>query len=155
MYPLAQIPTGKKFRTIKNCLQCKKKISFSKWDAWNGFLSKCPYCGRINGGEWSPKAILWGSFFFNALSFFFTMRWHKALLVISIYVLVGVLGNSLLDRGFLPQPVETVLAILFIFLPLLINGVLIYFHARALNYSTKTRKENVLSLLEEIFSFLT
>ena len=154
-YPLAKIP-GKSYRgKNKLCIHCRKNIKVKRWDAWNGFLVKCPHCKKLHGDNWNVKAILWGSFFLHAFSFFFTMRPQKALLLIAVFILIALLGNYTLEREILPQIFETALVILFIFAPIILNGVLIIFHESRLNYSKKSGKEKAYSFLEEVFSFFS
>lgn len=153
IYPNAKIPKSNEIGKSIPCIHCKRKILVSKWDTWNGFLVKCPYCNKYHGKHFNKKAILLGSFFFHALGFFFTVRPLKALLLIIIFGGIGVFGNYLLTKELLPQLLEIVLVILFLFAPMILNGIFILFHEKKLNSSKGMMQENVTSILEEVISF--
>jgi len=93
----------------------------------------------------NPKGILWVSFFFNAASFFFTLRLRYALLFFSIFLVVGILGNYLMAIEFFPQPVEFCLVIVFLFLPVVLNAIFLSVHESRLKHERK-KGEQILDL---------
>jgi hypothetical protein len=121
----------------RSCFQCGKLLLVSRWDDWNGFLIRCPHCGRYHGKNWNLKAILWGSFFFHAFSFFFTMRPLSASICVVVLLLIGLGGNQVIDRDWFPQWLEFVAVVGFLFTPLLINAGMIINHETSLGLSGK------------------
>lgn len=138
-YPSATIPTAKKGGVVKPCIHCHKQIKLGRWDSWNGFLVRCPFCSKLHGKHMNPKGILWASFFINALSFLFTLRLRSALLLIVIFVVTGFIGNHLLNIEFFPQPVEFCLVIIFLFLPVFMNTVFIMNHESNLRLASGSK----------------
>jgi hypothetical protein len=67
------------------CVHCGNPIVMSGWDNFNGFLVECPHCHGFHGRRWSIRAVTAVGFVLNALSFLFTMRPGRALLVIVIW----------------------------------------------------------------------
>lgn len=129
-FPAAKIPGELSSGVVSTCIHCAKKLQLSRWDDWNGFLVICPHCKKLHGKNWNKKAILWGSFFINALSFFFTMRPLKALVLLMAMLGFAVFGNYVMDRELLPQSVEFLAVILFIFAPIMLNGILVIIHEK-------------------------
>jgi hypothetical protein len=81
------------------------------------------------------------------------MRPRKALAALIVFAVIAVAGNYFLGQEVLPQPVETVVTVAFIFAPVIINGGLIVGHQHLLGRSDGARK-NFLTLLGEVSSFL-
>jgi uncharacterized membrane protein YjjP (DUF1212 family) len=48
----------------------------------------CPHCRGWHGKPWGFQRTLLAGFFFNALSFFFTMRPRRAVAMIALFVIV-------------------------------------------------------------------
>jgi hypothetical protein len=151
-YPVGRLPQGSAGGTVKPCIHCKNNLRLSKWDSWNGFLVRCPHCRELHGKHMKAKGILWFSFFFNALSFFFTLRLKYALFLFSVFVVAGVFGRYLLNGEFFSQPLELFLMISFMFLPVLINGLVIAVHESDLRSGNKSgnKKKSVLELLTNV-----
>jgi hypothetical protein len=149
--PSAKKPIEGRKGTVRACIHCGKDLVVRKWDDWNGFLVVCPHCKKIDGKHWNKKAILYGSFFVNAASYFFTMRPLKALMLTAVTLIVGIVGYQIID--FIPQPFDVFLVTLFLFMPMLINGMLIVIHEKQINHTYRTTKENALSLFQEVLSY--
>src|SRR3954471_6512164 len=81
------------------------------------------------------KSILWASFFISALSFFFTMRPWKAALLILIYISIGFIGNSIIDKGYFPRWLKFVAVVIFAFTPMITNAALTVVHESQLGKS--------------------
>src|SRR5215212_9563658 len=98
-YPKGSLPNTKTDgETVAPCLHCGKQLALKKWDSWNGFLVQCPNCGGLHGKRWNIRYVLLASFVFNAISFFFTMRPAKAAIAFSVFVVLAIAGNYLLDN---------------------------------------------------------
>lgn len=152
--PLARIPGTKPGGKVRACFNCGYDLAVSRWDDWNDFLVACPYCRKAHGKKWNRTAILWATFFIHAFSFFFTMRPRKALVLVLAFAFIAIPGYYVLDYEVLPQPIEFVAVLLFVFAPLAINGGLIAVHHRLLGTSGWT-KENTLSFLEALLSYFS
>ncbi len=96
------------------------------------------------------KPILWISFFINAASFFFTLRLRNALALFGVFLAVGLIGNYLMVIEFFSQPVEFCFVILFLFLPVVLNGLFLTIHESNLKHQHSSKKENVLELASDI-----
>lgn len=147
-YPLARKGTHRGGVTV-SCRHCSEQIKLSRWESWNGFLVRCPYCDQINGKAWRAKPIIWGSILFNAFSFLFTTRPLKALILIFLFAGIAITGNylGLSDTG---SPLLDVASVsLFFFSPAMINAVLILRHNEILRESQPMIK-NVVDLAEEV-----
>jgi hypothetical protein len=83
------------------------------------------------------------------------MRPWKAALLIVTYVSIGFLGNAIIDRDIFPQWLEFVAVVLFLVTPMITNAVLIVVHESRLGRSPDSKKSQVISLLQEILSFLS
>lgn len=115
------------------CLHCRRSVSLSKWDDWNGFLVECPHCGGMHGKPWKIGRVLLASFVFNAFSFLFTMRPAYALPCLAGFAAAAVAGNFYLES--LPDTLQIVLAIAFLLGPMLVNAVVLVSHERGLDNS--------------------
>ena len=102
-----------------------------------------------------PKPILWVSFFLNGASFFFTMRARRALTFFSVFAACAALGYYLLEIEVFPQLVEVLLVIVFLFLPVIINAVVLAVHESDLRHSASSTKEKTLELADNIKDLLT
>lgn len=131
-YPLAGVPGPAAKGVLRACSHCGKPIQVSRWDDLNGFLLKCPYCGGVHGKHWRVHLLALASFFLNAASFFFAMRWKRAL-PLAIVFAAGFLAADQLDKRSL-VPESAILAIYAALLlgPLLINWVVALRHEIAL-----------------------
>jgi hypothetical protein len=118
---------------IKSCSHCRNDFGLKKWDCWNGFLVVCPHCDGLQGRSWNIKSVLLASFFFHAVSFFFTLRLPKAIFAVLGFILVGFGGNYVLDHYQIPDLLAVIGAALFILAPMLINALILVLHERALD----------------------
>ena len=114
-------------------------MRLSRWEDWNGFLLRCPHCGGIHGRPWSPYGTLLASLFLNAFSFFFTMRWRRALPLFWGFVLLAVVAGTALDRGQLSETFKLVLLATFFLGPVAVNSVLLLEHEMALKTASVIR----------------
>lgn len=112
------------------CQYCRRSVTLSKWDDWNGFLVECPHCGKMLGKFWNIRRVLMASFVFNAFSFLFTMRPAYALPCLAGFAAAAVAGNFYLES--LPDTLQIVLAVAFILGPMLVNAVVLVNHERGL-----------------------
>lgn len=149
-YPRAQRPDMSSAGQITLCLHCKKGIRLSKWDNWNGFLVRCPFCERLHGKHMRPKIVLWASLFINALSFFFVVRPKKAGILAAVFLLVGLSGYTILGKEYISPNAEVVLVVVFLFLPVILNGIFILIHEANLGHSGTNQKMKVAELVSNI-----
>ena len=84
-------------------------------------------------------SIMFASFIFNAVSFLFTMRPLKALLLLVGYVLVGFGGNYILDHYQIPDLLAVLCVAVFFLTPMLINAVVLLRHEHELESSLHHR----------------
>lgn len=73
------------------------------------------------------------SFLFSAFSFLFTMRPRNAVLSILGFIVAAFIGNYILDT--LPDLLQIVIVIVFIFSPMLVNAIILMKHERDLDNS--------------------
>ena len=109
--------------TIKSCTNCNKKIRLKRWDSWNNFLVRCPFCERLHGHRWDAGKVLMASFILQPLTFFFTFRPIKALFVFILYICIILLGLWLLNSKIFPMLLEVFGAFVLIFIPMFVNGI--------------------------------
>ena len=141
-YPQGLFPIHvKRGEVIKPCLHCGNKFGLKRWDSWNGFLVECPYCHGLHGKRWSIKNILWASFFFNAVSFLFTMRLRNGILLLLAFVGMAVGGNYLLDHYQISDMTAVAGASLFILAPMIINAFVLIRHERDMERSTPSKAD--------------
>ena len=140
-YPLAQAGNSAAPGPgiLRPCYQCGNPLRIGRWADWNGFLFQCPFCGGTHGKPWSARGHILGSLFFNAFSFFFTMRWRQALPFFLGFVLLIAGISAALNQGRLSQTVELVLAGTGFLGPVAINSVLLLRHEMALKTATTGR----------------
>lgn len=134
---------------LTSCDFCKKDIGLTRWESWNGFLVRCPYCSCVNGMPWKTKTVVLASFLFQPFSFFVTMRFRRAMIAFTIYLVVSIAGAYLMQREILPQIMEVFGVVLFLFVPILINAVVLLKH----NSSIRRRNdnsENIADLLDGV-----
>ena len=85
-YPVAERSHSGNASSAVACVHCGTPIAFRRWDRLNGFLVECPNCHGYNGKRWNPRTVAIASLFFNALSFFFTMRPARAAMATVVWV---------------------------------------------------------------------
>lgn len=128
-YPIGvyPIPNGSALVDVP-CRHCKQSMGVTKWDHWNGFLVTCPRCGGYHGKPWNIRRTLVAGLFFNALSFFFTMRPRLAL---SVFVgFIALAGLSVVMAGKLEGHDWALITSLLVIVlgPVLINAALLVAH---------------------------
>lgn len=136
-YPRGHHPReAKQGEIIKPCLHCGKEVALSRWDSWNGFLVQCPHCGGLHGKRWKIRQVLFASFLFSALSFLFTMRPPRALLLVMGFIILAVLANYLVfDSEAISDLLEVGVAAGLILGPMIVNGIVLMVHERDLDDS--------------------
>jgi len=124
---------------LRACYHCGKPLKISRWDDWNGFLFRCPYCERVHGKPWRAYPTLLASVLLNGISFFFTMRWKHALPWFVGFALLFVSISFVLDRGQLPETLSLALLGVAFMGPLAVNSVLLLRHEMALKAASVVR----------------
>ena len=138
-YPKGALPNqAKQGEIIKPCFHCGKELALKKWHSWNGFLVECPHCHGLHGKRWNIRRVLLASFLFSAFSFLFTMRPRNAVLILLGFIVAAFIGNYILDR--LPDLLQIVIVIVFIFSPMLVNAIILMKHERDLDNSAPPRQ---------------
>ena len=135
VYPVAP---GSPLRAT-DCVHCQSEIGVSTWEHLNGFLVQCPHCLGFHGKPWHLSRPLLAGFFFNFLSFFFTMRPARALLTTIgfgtiVFALALIAGPNMEN-----QEVAVVAMTLALLGPLVINGALLVRHQVLLDRAPPTR----------------
>lgn len=77
------------------------------------------------------------------------MRFRRAMIAFTIYLVVSIAGAYLMQREILPQIMEVFGVVLFLFVPILINAVVLLKH----NSSIRRRNdnsENIADLLDGV-----
>jgi hypothetical protein len=108
-------------------------MQLTRWEAWNGFLVRCPECHGVNGKEWGKLGIYAG-LFFNAFSFFFLMRPKRAALAFAAFVMGFAFLGAFEER--LPDNFGLILGTVLVIAPAIINAVLVVKQQTALNRTT-------------------
>jgi hypothetical protein len=124
---------------VKPCIHCRKSLTLSRWESWNGFLVRCPQCGGLHGKHWNIKRVLFASILFHELSFPFTMRPRTALIAVVSFALIGLIGNyAFLNRA--DDLIGLAGASIFLLSPVVINAAILVKHEHEMDQSvTKTR----------------
>jgi len=140
-YPVAKAygESSQKRGVVRACYHCGKPLEISRWDDWNGFLFRCPYCKQVHGKSWRAYPTLLASILLNGISFFFTMRWRHALPWFMAFVLLFVSVSVVLDRGQLPETLSLALLGVALMGPLAVNSVLLLRHEMALKAASAFR----------------
>jgi hypothetical protein len=124
---------------ITKCRLCGQGIAIPRWDAWNGFILQCPHCHGLHGKRWTSKSIVLASLFFNALSFFFTMRPRTAIPTLCAAALFTIGCNYVSDHFDLPLALDLVWSSIVILGPMIINAVVLVKHNSLLGESAHKR----------------
>jgi hypothetical protein len=124
---------------LRPCCRCGKFLKISRWDDWNGFLLRCPYCGGIHGKPWSAYWLLLASVLLNAFSLFFIMRWRRALPLFLGFALFDIVAGVALDHVELSETLKLVLLATSFLLPSIVNSILLLKHEMALKTPSITR----------------
>src|SRR5437763_5599903 len=131
----------KRGEVIKSCIHCGNKFGLKRWDSWNGLLVECPYCHGLHGKRWGIKNILWASFFFNAISFLFTMRLRSGIMLLVGFVLISLGGNYLLDHYQISDMTAVAGVSAFALTPMVINALMLIRHERDMERSTPSKAD--------------
>ena len=125
---------------LRSCRHCGKALRISRWDDWNGFILRCPYCEGLYGTCWSLNRTLLASLFLNAFSFFFVLRWKRALPWFLGFVLLAAITNFAVDRDYGSQMFQMVLVGICVLGPMAVNSVFLMQHEMALRTATVVSK---------------
>lgn len=128
-YPLAK-PGATDDRSAKPCYHCGKKLKLGSWEQWNGFLVQCPHCFQLHGHSWNAFAVLFVSLILNGFSFFFTLRWKKAIILCSVFIAAYASMFKLTERA--SDNVQLLVMGIVMAGPVLINAVVLIQHERDL-----------------------
>lgn len=126
-YPMAERVAPLLASNAETCVHCAAPIAVtSGWDRWNGFLVECPDCHAFHGRSWHPRAVIFGSFFLNVLSFFFTMQPVRAAIVAVAWIAFMFVALPLATQG--PDWLEaTAFSVAFLG-PAVVNAALLVRH---------------------------
>jgi hypothetical protein len=114
---------------MQQCCHCGQEIVIPKWDRWNGFLVRCPFCRGLHGKPWKTKRIAMAGLLFNLFSFAFTMRPRRAVLAMLGFAGWFVAGVYLLDRYHIVDgPIFMAWLIGFLLGPMILDGILLIRH---------------------------
>jgi hypothetical protein len=135
-YPRASLPSEPGSGVIRACRVCSEPIKVSRWDDLNGFLIRCPHCSGVHGRSWRVYYYALASLLLNALSFFVTMRWKRALPLALAFGLGFLVADQIEKHLAVSQGVLLIVYGLLLLGPLIVNTVLILRHEMALGAST-------------------
>lgn len=130
----SRAPSSAEGGHTRPCLHCGHAVALKRWDDWNGFLVECAHCGGLHGKRWNIRQVMLASFFFNAVSFLFTMRPAVAVPWLSAFAAAAVAGNFFLDS--LPDTLQVAAVSAFGLGPMLVNAVVLICHERSLDKSS-------------------
>jgi hypothetical protein len=129
-YPYAGLPSQPTTaHPTEQCHHCGQHIVIPKWDRWNGFLLRCPYCQGLHGKPWNIKRIAMAGMFFNLFSFLFTMRPTRAILTMLGFAAWYFGGVYLLDRNQIVNgPIFMTWVVGFLLGPMILDSILFVRH---------------------------
>lgn len=125
-YPVAERPSPLNAASAVTCIHCGKPLVVSRWDRINGFLVLCPHCRGFHGRRWNVRALAFASLMLNALSFFFTMRpWRAVLMLVGWIAFFGLVLPAA-ERW--PDAVQVLAFGIAMLGPMVINALLLIRH---------------------------
>lgn len=83
-------------------------------------------------------------------AFFFVVRPKKAGILAAVFLLVGLSGYTILGKEYISPNAEVVLVVVFLFLPVILNGIFILIHEANLGHSGTNQKMKVAELVSNI-----
>jgi hypothetical protein len=128
-YPMGKMASDED-HGAKTCYHCRRKLKLDAWEQWNGFLVQCPHCFQLHGHSWNAFAVLFVSLILNGFSFFFTMRWKKALILCSIFI--AAYGSMFKLTEQVSDNLQLLVMGIVMGGPVMINAVLLILHERDL-----------------------